>query len=439
MFVRRLFAVSGLVFASLISAQAPVSVPDTPAGNALAAWLGAYNSGDRAQIEAFIKTRAPHGNADHEMYMRQRTGGFDLIAIDLSEKNRIAFRVRERASPGEALGKFDVSPGDPAQIGNFTLRAVPAGTKFEDFKLDAATRARVVDAAARLLDEYYVFADVAKKMGADLRARLKRGEYDAIVDGDAFADRLVTDLRAISHDRHLGVDFHAAAPTDSAAGHKADGGMHGRRQAGAMNCGFEKAEHLEHNIGYLKFDMFIDPDACAATAIAAMNFLADSDAIIFDLRENGGGEPRMIALISTYLFDEPTHLNDLYNRKEGTTDQYWTLPYVPGKRLPTAPVFVLTSPRTLSAPEGFTFALQKLKRATIIGETTGGGAHPVSGHRIDDHFAINVPFARAINPITKTNWEGAGVEPDIKVPAGEALERARKLAEEKLRGDRAPG
>jgi C-terminal processing protease CtpA/Prc len=199
-----------------------------------------------------------------------------------------------------------------------------------------------------------------------------------------------------------------------------------------MNCGFEKVEILSGNVGYLKFDMFADPDVCGPTVVAAMNFVANVDAIIFDLRENGGGDPKMVALVSTYLFSKPTHLNDLWERKGESTSQDWTLPYVPGKRLDGKPAFVLTSKQTFSGAEEFTYNLKNLKRATIVGETTGGGAHPVSGHRIDDHFMIGVPFAKAVNPISKTNWEGTGVEPDVKVSAADALAMAQKLAAEKL-------
>jgi C-terminal processing protease CtpA/Prc len=142
--------------------------------------------------------------------------------------------------------------------------------------------------------------------------------------------------------------------------------------------------------------------------------------------------PKMVAYISSYLFDERTHLNDLYHRKEDKTEEFWTTQDVPGKRLGSSkPVFVLTAKRTFSGAEEFTYNLKNLKRATIIGETTGGGAHPVSGHRIDDHFMIGVPFARAVNPISKTNWEGTGVEPDVKVSAAEALEVAKKMAVKK--------
>ena len=199
-----------------------------------------------------------------------------------------------------------------------------------------------------------------------------------------------------------------------------------------LNCGFNKADILEGNVGYLKFDFFADPRICGRTVVAAMSFLANTDAIIFDLRENGGGDPKMVSLVSTYLFAERTHLNDLWTRKGDITDQYWTLPYVPGKRLDGKPAFVLTSSNTFSGGEEFTYNLKTLKRATIVGETTGGGAHPVRGHRITEHFSIGVPFARAINPITHTNWEGTGVEPDVKVPAADALTTAKKLAAEKL-------
>jgi len=202
-----------------------------------------------------------------------------------------------------------------------------------------------------------------------------------------------------------------------------------------LNCGFQKVEILSGNVGYLKFNIFADPEVCGPTAIAAMNFLGDVDAIIIDLRENGGGDPKMIALVSTFLFSKPTHLNDIWERKSDTTQQYWTLPFVPGKRLDGKPVYVLTSKRTFSGAEEFCYNLNQLKRATIVGETTGGGAHPVSGQRIDDHFMIGVPFARAINPISKTNWERVGVEPvepDVKVPATDALATAQKLATEKL-------
>jgi C-terminal processing protease CtpA/Prc len=196
-------------------------------------------------------------------------------------------------------------------------------------------------------------------------------------------------------------------------------------------------EILPGNVGYVKLDGFAPVNLCASTVVAAMNFVANVDAIIFDLRDNGGGDPLMVSYVSSYLFDQPTHLNDIWTRATDSTRQFWTDAQVSGKRLGTQPAFVLTSSRTFSGGEGFAYGLKTQKRATIIGETTGGGAHPVRGEKIDDRFVINVPYARAINPITKTNWEGTGVEPDVKVAAADALTTAQKLAAEKLASARA--
>jgi hypothetical protein len=163
------------------------------------------------------------------------------------------------------------------------------------------------------------------------------------------------------------------------------------------------------------------PQIAGETAVAAMTFLGNCDAIIFDLRKNGGGEPAMIQLLSTYLFAEPTHLNDLYWRKGDKRDQFWTLPYAPGPRLVNVPVYVLTSAHTFSGAEEFANNLKVLKRATIVGETTGGGANPGEGFPFDPFFWCFIPTGRAVNPTTGSNWEGTGVEPDIKVPEAEAL------------------
>jgi hypothetical protein len=428
-------AVCSFVLLSPAFVWAQVTIPDTPAGRTLRVWLDTFNSGDRARMEAYVQKYEPTASVDGNMSFRQQTGGFDLLAIDKSERTHIAFRVKEKNSETTALGKLDVKDADPAPVVSFSLRALPPGVTAADLNkpIDAATRARVVDGAAAKLNEHYVFPETAKKMEDAVRGRHKRGEYDSIVDGDTFASKLTEHLREVSRDGHLRVNYSPVVLPQGPPGRTPDAAARFRQQMERMNCGFEKVERMQPNIGYLKFNMFADPEICGPTAIAAMSFLANVDALIVDLRENGGGDPKMIAFISTWLFDKPTHLNDIYNRKEDTTTQYWTLPYVPGKRLADKPVFVLTARRTFSGAEEFSYNLKNLKRATLIGETTGGGAHPVSGHRIDDHFMIGVPFARAINPISKTNWEGTGVEPDVRVPAAEALDVAKKMAAERLK------
>jgi len=426
-----------ILFTSLATAQpqAP-NIPDTPAGHTLKAWLDAFNSGDRATEEKYLKAYDPERSLDDEMRFRGMTGGFILMQILKSDPQRIEFMVKERNSDTVGIGKMEVKPGEPAKVASFGLRAVPPGTKAADlsFKVDAATRARVIDGAVAALKETYVFPETAKKMEEAVRAHQQKGDYDAIPDGDDFAKRLTDDFQAISHDKHLHVMFSPAALPDF-DNQKPDPKREAeeRKDMERMNCGFKKAEILEGNIGYLKFDFFADPGICGPTVVAAMNFLANVDAVIFDLRENGGGDPKMVAFVSSYLFRERTHLNDLWMRKGDVTDQYWTDPYVPGKRLDGKPAFVLTSKNTFSGGEEFTNNLKVLKRAKIVGETTGGGAHPVRGHRITEHFGIGVPFARAVNPVTRTNWEGTGVEPDVKVSASAALEEAIKLATEGIK------
>jgi hypothetical protein len=442
MFSRSFFALVLALAAALASqaisqtsAPAPPTIPDTPAGHTLKAWLEAFNSGDRAQLDAYLHKYDPGKPVDREIEFRGMTGGFDLLQIIKSEPLHLEFLVKERRSETKAIGKLDVKEGDPAVVADFGLRALPPGASVSDlnFKIDAATRARVIDGAIAQLNESYVFPETAKKMGDLVKSKQKKGDYDSITDGGAFAKMLTDNFQEVSHDKHLNVDFSPVPmPKRPEGPPDADARARYRKDMERMNCGFDKVEILSGNVGYLKFNFFADPEVCGPTAVAAMNFLANVDAIIFDVRENGGGDPKMVAFISTYLFSEPTHLNDLWERKDDNTHQYWTLPYVPGKRLDGKPAYVLTSKETFSGAEEFSYNLKNLKRATIIGETTGGGAHPVSGHRIDDHFMIGVPFARAINPISKTNWEGTGVEPDIKVPAADALATAQKLAAEKL-------
>jgi len=415
--------------------KAQPAIPDTPAGRTCKAWLEAFNSGDRALLDAYLHKYDPSKSLDNEMQFRGMTGGFNLLQIVKSEPHHLEFLVKGRGDETTAFGKLEVKDGDPAPVASFGLRAIPPGTAVSDltFKIDAATRTRVIDGAIAQLNEFYVFPETARKMADAVKAKQKKGEYDSIIDGDAFAKMLTDNFQEVSYDKHLRVNFSPAPMPERPDGPpNAEERARHRKDMERMNCGFDKVEILSGNVGYLKFNFFAAPEICGPTAVAAMNFVANVDAIIFDLRENGGGDPKMIAFISTYLFSEPTHLNDLWERKGDSTHQYWTVPYVPGKRLDGKPAYVLTSKQTFSGAEEFSYNLKNLKRATIIGETSGGGAHPVSGHRIDAHFMIGVPFARAINPISKANWEGTGVEPDVKVPATDALATAQKLAAEKL-------
>jgi hypothetical protein len=304
--------------------------------------------------------------------------------------------------------------------------------------LDLAKKQAIVDEIAALFNKNYIFAETARKVEDALRAKLKAGDFDALAAAPDFARAVAAVILDVSKDRHTGFAYNPgmaenlrrlAGRSDEEARKVRERQLLESRRA---NFGFRKVERLPGNVGYLDFGVFASPADAGPTAVAAMNFLAYCDAIIVDLRQNGGGDPAQIQLISSYLFEEPVHLNDLYARATDRTENYWTLPYVPGARAAKADVYVLTSARTFSGAEEFSYNLQNLKRATIIGETTGGGAHPTDAMIVQHDYILRVPFARAINPVSKTNWEGTGVKPDIACPAAEAFDRAYALALEKL-------
>jgi hypothetical protein len=302
--------------------------------------------------------------------------------------------------------------------------------------LDAAERQRVIDGAIVELKEYYIYPDVGQRMADALLAHEKSGDDDAVRDGEEFANLLTLQMRAVSHDRHLGMDYRPEGIPANMTGPSPVERARYRSDMKREHCTFEKVAMLTHNIGYVKFDEFPEASVCRATAATVMASVNHADAIVFDLRDNHGGDPHMVAVMASYLFERRTHLNDIYNRTENRTEQFWTQSPMPGNKLADKPVYVLTSTGTFSGAEEFCYDLKNLKRATLVGETTGGGAHPAGPHRIDEHFVIRVPDARPINPITKTDWEGTGVTPDVKVDAEDALKTAEVLAAKRLRHTR---
>jgi C-terminal processing protease CtpA/Prc len=290
----------------------------------------------------------------------------------------------------------------------------------------------IVQTLSKILLDSYVFPDIAEEICTRLADHLDNGNYHQISDGVTLASALTIHLQEVNQDEHLRVRWVPEPLSD-------DGGsmlqnkerlVDFREKAKLDNYGIHKVERLPGNIGLIDIRYFYRPSwGSGDTAVSAMCMLGNMNALIFDLRQCRGGNPGMVALISTYLFDgEPIHLNSLFWREEDFTQQYWTLPYVPGKRFGELPVFVLISKATFSAGEEFSYNLKSLQRATLVGETTGGGAHPGSPFRLHPHFEVFIPLGRAINPITKENWEGWGVTPDIPVESNLALGVAYKLA-----------
>lgn len=418
--------------------RADASTPDTPSGHTLQAFLDAFNSADHDRIAAYVKEYDPENSADGLTSFSNQTGGFTLVSIVHSAADKLSFLVHGRGDNMDAYGTLQLARTSPPLVKRLNIRAIPPGAKLDDIQLDDATRQKAIDAISERLTDYYVYPDVAAKMVQAIHDHQKHGDYRSITDGNEFADALASDLRAVSHDQHLHVSYDPfTLPGESgpSAGPRQPDSAERERFRSMLerqNCTFSKLEVLDHNIGYIKFGAFPPPDICGPTVVAAMNFLAHTDALIFDLRDNHGGDPNMVDFMVSYLFRESTHVNDLTNRHDNETHQYWTLPWVPGPRLADQPVYVLTSHQTFSGGEEFTFDLQTQKRATIVGETTGGGAHPVRGLSAGDHFSVGVPFGRPINPVTRGDWEGKGVEPDVKVSAADALATAQKLAADKL-------
>jgi hypothetical protein len=305
-----------------------------------------------------------------------------------------------------------------------------ARTMVESVPLDPAERHRVIDAVVANLRKHYIDPDVARKTADALLAHEKNGNDDAVTDAGAFAGLLTRQIRDVSHDMHLDVLYSQSPLPEQPPEPTPESLARYREEMKQQNCTFERVEVLPHNIGYLKLNSFPDVSLCQATAGVAMASLNHADAIIFDLRDNRGGQPAMVALMAAYLFDHPEYL---YNPRENTTEQSWTHSPVQGNKLADKQVYLLTSARTLSGAEQFCYDLKMLRRATLVGETTGGAAHSGVWHRIDDHFGMGIPETRPINPFSKSDWAEIGVEPDVKVKAADALETALKLAQTKLR------
>ena len=306
-------------------------------------------------------------------------------------------------------------------------------------RLSEAVKVEVVDRVLAALQRGYVFPEVATAIETSVRARVAAGAYAKIGDGETLARELTRDLQDVAHDKHLRVSFdprsgaggaRAAGASGSEGPERNEDAQERRRVRSAHdNFGVERVERLAGNVGYLDLRGFVPPQLSGDTVAAAFDLLAHTDALIIDLRQNGGGSPHSVALVASYLFGpEPVHLNDIYDRPEDRLEEFWTLPEVPGKRYLGRDVFVLTSERTFSAAEEFAYDLQQLGRATLVGETTGGGANPGGTEPVGAGFTLFLPTGRAINPITKTNWEGTGVEPDIPTAAEDALRTAHLLA-----------
>lgn len=316
-----------------------------------------------------------------------------------------------------------------------SAQGMPGGPNQPDMKLDAAQRGALIDSVIAELNKSYVFPAQAKKMEAALRKHQKQGDYNSVTSAAKMSDLLTSQLVAETNDKHLRVMYSAQALPPLMAENKPSPEQRAEELNGmkAGNFGIERVERLPFNIGYLDLRAFASTRDAGDAIAAAMTLLSNTSALIIDLRKNGGGEPATVALLASYLLDGRTHLNDIYYRAGDRTEQMWSSDVVPGVRYGQArDVYVLTSKHTFSAAEDFSYSMKQLKRVTLVGETTGGGAHPGDVMHLNQHFAMFVPNGRSINPVTKTDWEVVGVTPDIKSTAEDALKTAQTTILQKM-------
>ncbi len=280
---------------------------------------------------------------------------------------------------------------------------------------DAAAKRQAVTAAAKLLTDEYVYPAVGAQAAAMLTQNLDAGKYDAATTPGAFASALTKDLRSLTHDKHLMVLADGIPSDDLPPGPPPPFGL----------FGFVQVDRLKGNIGYIVLNGFPPKTDFKTGADKAMALIASTDALIIDLRSNGGGQPDSVTYLDSFFFDgkTPVHVDDILWRKFGTSDStrqvFQTEPTPVGYL--GKPVYLITGHRTFSGREAFAYELQALKRATVVGETTGGGAHPVKGQPIGPGFFLLVPIAQSEDPVTHGNWEGKGVQPDMAVSADQSF------------------
>jgi hypothetical protein len=297
-----------------------------------------------------------------------------------------------------------------------------------DMQMTVADRQQLIDRLINEVNDSYVFPEMAKKVDATLREKQKRGHYDNITSARQLSDALTQDLQATTRDKHLRVMF-SDAPIPERRPNKEPSAEEAASRLAMMragNFGVKKVERLPFNIGYLELEGFAPAKDAADTIAAAMTLLAHSDALIIDLRNNGGGDSGAVTLLASYLFDKRTRLNDFYYREGNRIEQRWSADVVPGLRFgQKKDVYILTSKDSFSAAEDFAYALKNIKRATVVGETTGGGANPGDDRRLLPNFSVFMPLGRSVSPVTQSNWEGVGVTPDVAVRAEDALHTAQ--------------
>ncbi|KTF16038.1 S41 family peptidase [Pseudoalteromonas sp. H105] len=308
-------------------------------------------------------------------------------------------------------------------IAFLSCQALAAGLSFTE-------KEKILNELQNKITNQYVLTENIAAISAALSTLKESKEFKKANTNKALAKVLAKEVR--KHDGHFSVLWN-----DPLQGKKQSKDYEGWfSMLSRKNSGFSKVEILKGNIGYIDFVGFAHLDELSEKkAAAALAFVEDTDAVIFDLRKNGGGSAVMIQFISTHFFDNKTHLNSFYSRKTGELTEFWTFDDIDGKKRPNVPIYVLTSDFTFSAAEEFAYNFQNLNRAKVVGESTGGGANPIHFFDLGNGFRASIPISKAVNPISKTNWEGDGVQPDVVIDADKSFDKAYKMALELIKPD----
>ena len=283
----------------------------------------------------------------------------------------------------------------------------------------------------QLMNDFYVHADLAKKTETHLLKQLADGHFNQFTSDEELAKALTESVQSINKDKHMRISVKPPyEEQENSPERMIAEKLYNLERSKNFNVGFNSVKVMEGNIGYLDLRGFAGVGSGKEMADAYMKLIANTDAVIIDLSKNGGGDPAMVQYLCSYFFDGGVHLNSLYFREGDRTMDFHTFDDVDGKKMIDTPLFVITGEKTFSGAEEFSYNMQTQKRATLVGQTTGGGANPGGTRAINDNLFVFIPTGMAINPITKTNWEGVGVIPEIKTTLEETLTKTHELAKE---------
>lgn len=300
----------------------------------------------------------------------------------------------------------------------------------QEITLSDEYKKETIEKLSLLIQDFYIYPDVAKKTSEHLYKQYEAGYFDKCKDNETFATVLTESVQSVNKDKHMRImtnepNIASQNNLEVKSAHRM-GQINNYRN---LNHGFKELKIMEGNVAYLDLRMFAPMERAKDIADAYMKLLSLSDAVIIDLRHNGGGNPSMVQYLCSYFFDKKLHLNSLYYREGDRTEEFWTLEEVEGKKLVDIPLFIMIGEETFSGAEEFSYNMQTQKRATLIGQTTAGAANPGGTRGINENLSVFIPTGRAINPITNTSWEGVGVQPEILTKKEETLEKAHILAQ----------